>query len=618
MTLLWLDTETFSACDIKKAGAYRYAEDPTSEILMCAYAIDDEPVKLAVGALEIYEQVEPFFASAGYEDVTYVAHNATFDRVMFSAHMGMPTGEYLDPARWLDPSVLASCAGYPASLDKLTKALGVQQKDSAGTLLINLFSKPNRKGGRNTAETHPEKWQMFCDYCVNDVEAMREATKLLPPQSHWEREIWIADQRINDRGVRVDLPMAQAAVDAVSLNKIAARREVIELTGVANPGSVPQMLDWFDGQGIPLTNLTKDTVSAVLADPTTQPTPRRVLELRQELALASAPAKFQAALVMSNSDGRLRGGFRYHGAHTGRWTGRGIQLHNLPRKSLKDLEPLAIAQLLAGFGADSEDLKALVRALVLGPLTVYDYSQIEARVIAWLAGEQWVLDAFEQGRDIYVETAKRMKMPDPQGEGRQAGKSAVLGFGFGGGIMAARNVGAKGTDEELGELVKLYRNANPKIKQFWYDLWEVFVRGGECGRIRVERSNGIRQLFLPSGRSITYRGVVAKRVEKETESGRKYMAYDVIYRQPIGKIAKLWHGTVAENVTQATARDLMAGCLPVLDRLGAPVVAHVHDEIIIEGDWLALVEKVMLDKPAWADGLPVGAEGKIVDRYTKG
>lgn len=616
MTILWLDTESFSTVDIKAAGPYRYAEDPSTELLMCAYAIDDEPVRIAVGALEMYEQMEPFFDQP--DGMTYAAMNATFDRVMIGKHMGMPTGKFLDPARWLDPSVLASCAGYPASLDKLTKALGVTQKDSAGTLLINLFSKPNRKGGRNGPETHPEKWELFKEYCVNDVVAMRDAARLLPQQLPWEREIWIADQRINDRGVRLDLPMAKAAVDAVASNRIAARREVIELTGVNNPGSVPQMLDWFDGQGIPLDNLRKDTVSAVLADPSTASTPRRVLELRQELALASAPAKFKAALVMSNSDGRLRGAFRYHGAHTGRWTGRGIQLHNLPRKSLKGWEALAIAELKAGFGASPEDLKALVRPLVLGPLTILDYSQIEARVIAWLAGEQWVLDAFAGGRDIYIETAKRMKMPDPENEGRQAGKSAVLGFGFGGGIMAARNVGAKGSDEELGELVKLYRSANPKIRQFWYDLWEVFVRGGELGKITVERSNGIRKLTLPSGRSITYRGVVAKRVEKETESGRKYMAYDVIYRQPVGKIAKLWHGLIAENVVQATARDLMAGCLPVLDRLGAPVVAHVHDEIIIEGDWLALAEKIMLDKPKWADGLPVDAEGKIVNRYTKG
>lgn len=378
MTVLcWLDTESFSELDVRKVGAHRYAEDPSTELLMCAYAVGNEPVRVAVGALELYEQMEPLFER---DDLIYVAMNATFDRVMISAYLGLPMGTYLDPARWLDPSVLASCAGYPASLSKLTKTLRVTEKDSAGTRLINLFSKPNRNGERNGPDTHPEQWADFMRYCGTDVEAMRDAARRLPKQSPLERAIWVADQRINDRGVRLDLPMARAAVAADAVNKAEARAEVIELTGVDNPGSGPQMISWFNSQGLDVTDLRAETVRELLdgvlhLGPMT-PTVRRVLELRQELALASAPAKFKAAVNMSNTDGRMRGTARYHGAHTGRWAGRGIQLQNLPRKSLQQREPLALLDLAAGFGASPEDLKALVRPLLLGPLTVVDYSQI--------------------------------------------------------------------------------------------------------------------------------------------------------------------------------------------------------------------------------------------------
>jgi DNA polymerase len=617
VTFVHLDIESFCHIDVRVVGAYRYVEHPSFELLMCGYAIDDEPVKMAVGPLEIYERVEPLLQ---LPDATFIAHNATFDRVAFSSHLGMPTGSYLDPGRWLDPSVLASCAGYPPSLDKLTKALKVTEKDSAGTRLINLFCKLNRKGERNGPDTHPEQWEEFVQYCANDVEAMRDALRLLPAQSPEERAVWIADQRINDRGVRLDMGMAKAAVAADAENKIQARQEVIELTGVENPGSVPQLLNWFNDRCLLVTDLTKDTVAELLdGHGGVDDTERRVLKLRQELALASAPAKFKAALAMSNTDLRMRGSARYYGAHTGRWSGRGIQLQNLPRLGLEAAwEVLAIMELMNGFGCSPQTLKALVRPMLLGPLTVVDWSAIEARVIAWLAEEQWVLDAFIGGRDIYVETAKRMGMDDPEGKGRQQGKSAVLGLGYGGGPNALTNVGAKGTDDELEALVKRWRRADPKIVQFWYDLWDAFVNGGECGRIKVKRSNGIRRIILPSGREIVYRGVVAKRVTRISKKGNEYPAWDVICRHPTGKMVQLWSGLVSENVTQAVARDLLARSLITLDLDGVPVVAHVHDEIIAEGNYLDEVTAAMLTNPEWADGLPLDAEGHVVDRYTKG
>jgi DNA polymerase len=508
VTTIWLDYETRSRTDID-AGAHRYCQDPDFGILILAYAIGNQPVRVAQNALEIFEATQEILAVA---DGLKVAHNSGFDRVVMSTYLGMPVGEYLHPSEWVDTMVLAQCAGYPGSLDKLTKALKVSEKDATGKRLINLFAKPNRKGEWNDATTHPDDWAQFCAYAGQDVEAMREAARLLPKQSDDERRVWIADQLINDRGVLVDLPMARRAIAADAENKTHQRAEVIELTGVDNPGSNPQMLAWFDSVNFPMPNMKAETVRGKLADEDTPPTVRRVLELRQELALISAPGKFKAAVTMAGSDGRVRGSARYYGAHTGRWAGRGIQLQNQPRASLGELEPLALLDLMEGFGASSAALKALVRPMLLGPLTVVDYSQIEARVIAWLAGEDWVLKAFQGGRDIYVETAKRMRMDDPTGKGRQSGKSAVLGFGYGGGINAARNVGAKGSDEELEELVQLYRSANPKIRQFWYDLWDAFVHGGEVGPVTVRKSNGVRRVRLPSGREIIYRGVVAKRV----------------------------------------------------------------------------------------------------------
>lgn len=614
MTIVWLDYESRSRTHID-AGPYRYCTDPDFKPLILTYAIGNGPVRTAQNDVELFDAHEEIWS---IPDPLYVAHNSGFDRVVMSTYKGLPEGTYLPPSEWVDTMVLAQCAGYPGSLDKLTKALRVSEKDATGKRLINLFAKPNRQGGWNDVTTHPEDWAKFCAYAAQDTLAMRDAARLLPKQSDAERAVWIADQVINDRGALVDLPMAQAAVLADADNKAAQRAEVIELTGVANPGSGPQMLAWFESVGNPLPDLTKGVVAFELTKDTITPTVRRVLELRQELALASAPAKFKAALAMAGADGRVRGAAKYYGAHTGRWSGRGIQLQNQPRASLGKREPLALLDLMSGFGASSVELKALVRPMLLGPLTVVDYSQIEARVIAWLAGEQWVLDAFKSGRDIYVETAKRMHMPDPTGKGRQSGKSAVLGFGYGGGPNAARNVGAKGSDEELEELVQMYRNANPKIRQFWYDLWDAFVKGGAVGRISVQRSKGVRRVRLPSGREIVYRGVVAKRVEKLSErTGRRYMAWDVISRHPTGKVVHQWHGTIAENVTQAAARDLLAGCLPVCEERGIPVVAHIHDEIVAEGDHLDELTKIMLDAPSWADGLPVDADGHVVARYTK-
>lgn len=613
---IWLDIETYCELDIRKVGAYRYCEHDSFEILMCAYAVDDEPVRVAVGALELLEQVEPLLDMMSTRpDVTYVAHNSTFERVAFSKYYGLPVGEYLPPSSWTDTMPMAAAESYPQGLGNLAKALKVKQKDSAGTLLINLFSQPNRKGGRNTALTHPEKWQQFVDYCANDVETMRECGRKLPDQSPVEREVWIADQLINDRGIRLDLPMAQAAVDAAEENKAAAIAEVRELTGVENPKSVQQLQTWFQEQrGLILADLRADTVRDLLADPLgLEPVERRVLELRQELAL-SASAKYEAAVKMSNSDGRFRGSARYYGAHTGRWAGRGIQLQNLPRASLKEREPLAILDLMCGLGASPDALKALIRPLLTGPLTVVDYSAIEARVTAWLAGEEWMLEEFRGDGKIYERTAERMGIPDPYGEGRQSGKVASLALGFAGGIGALKKMGGEslGDDDVLQGIVDRWRKASPNIKAFWYELWDAFRSpdGGTAGPITVHAEKGLRRVELPSGRHIVYRGV---RRARDPETHKSYLCF----KHPTGKTPRLWVGVIVENAVQGIARDLLAYSLPRIEAAGIPAVAHVHDEVVAEGHHLEQLTKIMTEVPPWAEGLPLNASGDVKMRYAK-
>jgi DNA polymerase len=323
----------------------------------------------------------------------------------------------------------------------------------------------------------------------------------------------------------------------------------------------------------------------------------------------SAVKKYQAAADQTCKDGRARGQFRFFGAHTGRWAGKGIQLQNLPRARFDDDDPDrdrelrddALTRLRAGEGVSPFELKALIRPMLLGPLTVIDFAQIEARVIAWLAGEQWVLDAFAEGRDIYTETATAM---GPQFD-RQQGKTAVLACGFGGSVGALRRMGAVGTDKQLMPVVEGYREANSQIVRLWYDLWDRFLRGGRAGRVQFHIQGNDRFMELPSGRSIAYRGVHQQDRDWWFQGGR-------------GR-TKLWHGIIAENVTQAIARDILgAAILRVESELGPVIVGHVHDELILEGHHdVERVIKLMCDAPEWADGLPLDAEGKTVDRYQK-
>jgi DNA polymerase len=618
---LYLDLETRSRVDLKKSNVYRYCEDPDFQFLMCWYAVDDGPLQVALDPHDIYN-----IPGLWDNTVEKIAHNAQFERICFSAlkrnwFFELEEFEYLDPEPWTDTMALAGEHGHPRKLEELALALGGEKKDSAGTALITFFCKPNRKGQFNRPEDHPEKWQQFLEYGRQDVVVLREVAQALPGwPNEAERQAFLADQAINDTGIQVDTDLVKAAIEVGAQNAAEQTAEVTRLTGVDNPNSGPQMKAWLESMGVSMPNMQAETVTNLLAGEL-HPTVRRVLELRQELALV-AGKKYQAALDRVNPDGRLRGSFAFFGAHTGRWSGRGVQLQNLPSATIKADEELgqdvdseiqaAALDVLLGTQVDAHTLKALVRAMFIGPFTVVDYASIEARVLAWLASEEWALQAFRDGRDIYVETAERMG-----GMTRKEGKVAVLALGYNGGVNSLRAMGAEGEDYKLKKLVYQWRDANENIVAFWAELEGAFRRGDEwAGRIYVAKDEKDRQVVLPSGRAITYHNV-GSRFETDQWGRRKQV---ITFTDPAKYPYKgtTYGGRLAENVTQAVARDVLSEALVRLQRYGRKVVGHVHDEILVEGlESVEDITKIMVESPTWADGLPLNAEGFTCPRYRK-
>lgn len=621
----YIDIETRSGVNLKKSNVYRYVTDPDFQILMLAYAHGNSVISVLTDPDDIDGMVRYLVNVAQPAGTLLVAHNANFERVCFSQQLGLDVahGECLDPDGWDDTAQLAREHGYPASLGDVAKALGVTAKDTAGTHLINWFCKPLPDGTFRKPEDHPEKWDQFKTYCGIDVEVLREVRDSLPGwPTETERQAWLVDQRVNDRGIKVDVDMAEAAVDTAASNAEVQMAEVRKITGVDNPNSNVQLLGWLTEAGADMDNLRKETVEATLEQDDLDPKVRRVLELRQELALV-ASKKYSAMLDRVTADHRLKGAFQFFGAHTGRWAGRGVQLQNLPSDTIQPAEGQHVDEAIAvaadlltlGLGADAKTLKALVRAAFLGPFTVVDYSAIEARVVSWLAGEQWALDAFAAGRDIYVETAERMG-----GLTRKEGKVAVLALGYNGGTGSLEAMGATGTKKYLQGLVTQWRTANPNIVQLWGELDEAFRRGGPVGEhLSVEKDGHDRLIRLPSGRAITYHRVGQKWVTKTWPSGDTSRVRQIIFADPAnpGRRVDTYGGRLTENVTQAVARDILTQALIDLDLAGYAVVGHVHDEVLVEGSDLEGVTAIMTTPPDWAGGLPINAEGFITPRYRK-
>ena len=641
MTKISVDIETFSEADLTKCGVYRYAEDPSFEVLLFGVSVDGGPV--TVYDLKQGDSLpESIIFSLLDSGVTKWAFNAAFERVCLSRYLWdlnkLERGKYLNPRGWRCDMVWAGYMGFPMSLKGAGAALGLEeQKMEEGKSLITYFCKPYRQTSknnytnRNLPHHDPEKWSLFKQYNARDVEvelSIAEKLKNHPvPEQVW-KEYWL-DQEINDRGILIDLPMVEGAIAIDEKARTNIKREMQQLSGLSNPQSVPQMQRWLKENGVELDSLGKKELTNEL-DEIGEPM-RSVLLLRQQLAM-SAVKKYQAMETAVCIDNRCRGMFRFYGANrSGRFSGKIIQLQNLFRNSLPDLEEARSLVRAGNYDAlemlyDSvpEVLAQCVRtAFIPEPgmkMIVADFSAIECRVLAWLAGEQWVLDAFAVGKDIYCETASHMfhvpvEKHGVNGELRQRGKQATLSCGYGGSVgaliaMGALDAGMK--EEELQPLVNAWREANPNIVRLWWSVDRAVKTAVKekttthTHGLTFKYQGGMLYITLPSSRQLCY---VRPRMGENRFGGDSvtYMGTD---------LTKHWSrietfgGKLVENVVQAISRDILCFALENLRKYR--IVAHVHDEVIIEAPPETTVEEIctiMGQVPPWASGLILRADG---------
>ena len=639
------DLETYSSVDLTKCGVYRYCESEDFEILLAAYSIDGGAVQvtdLACGEKlpqEILDALED-------ETVEKWSYNSQFERICLSRLLGYPAGDYLAPESWRCSMVWASTLGLPRSLESVGVVLGLEkQKLTEGKDLIRYFCVPCRptkaNGGRmrNLPEHDPEKWERFKAYNLRDVETEMQIQKRLSnfpvPDTIWEE--YHLDQEINDRGIGVDMELVRQAIamDARSRERLTAAMR--ELTELENPNSVQQMKQWLADHGLETDTLGKKAV-AELVKTESEPL-KTVLSLRQQLAKSSVK-KYTAMENAVCADGRAHGMFQFYGANrTGRFSGRLIQLQNLPQNHMLDL---AQARALVR-GGDHESLSMLYEDIpdTLSQLIrtafvpqdgrkfiVADFSAIEARVIAWFAGERWRLKVFEDGGDIYCASASQMfhvpvEKHGVNGHLRQKGKIAELALGYGGSVGALKSMGALEmglAEEELQPLVDAWRSSNPMITQFW---WDVDRAVKDCIRQRVPtETHGLRfdyrsaMLFitLPSGRRLAY---VKPRIG-ENQFGGESVTYMGVSGTKKWERLESYGPKFVENIVQGTARDILCYAMQTLKNCS--IVAHVHDEIIIEADRrmsVAAVCEQMGRTPPWAKGLKLRADGYECEFYQK-
>ncbi|WP_048780539.1 DNA polymerase [Actinomyces urogenitalis] len=642
MRTLSIDIETFSKASLPSVGVYRYAADESFKILLLAYSVDGGPVQIV--DLASGEQIpDKVLEALGSPEVAKSAFNAAFERVCLSAHLG----RRLDPQSWHCSMVWASFAGVPLDLAGVAKALRLEtEKMGEGKNLIRYFSlpaKPTKANGgreRNLPEHAPDDWETFKAYCKRDVEVELAITKRLEkmPMPAEEWHYYWDDQRINDRGVRIDDALAAGAVRADTEGRAETLERMRELTGVDNPASVTQLLTWLHAQGLQIDSLAKADVAAALEG--AHGDVAEVLALRQEMAKSSVK-KYERMLACRCPDGRAHGLLQFMGAgRTGRWAGRLVQVQNLPRQSISDLEAAAdlvrtghADMLETLWGSAPQVLSELIRAAFVAEpgsrFLVADYSAIEARTIAWLAGEQWVLDLFEAGGDIYCETGARMfrQVVEKHSPLRQRAKVAVLACGYQGGVGALKTMGGEKlglSEEEMADIVAAWRAANPKIAQLWWDInaaaIAVIKDGGTraVGRIRLAHDKGALIITLPSGRPLVY---PSPRIGENRFGGESITHMGVGVNRKWGRI-ETYGGKLTENIVQATARDILAHAIARLERSGYPVVMHIHDEVVTEvPEGRGSVEELcalMSQAPPWADGLPLAAEGFESTYYRKG
>ena len=642
------DVETYSSADLGACGLHKYMESPDFEILLIGYSFDGGPV-------HVHDCTAPgcwprdLLQALTDPNVEKRAFNAAFERCAFAHALE----EEMPPEQWSDTMILALECGIPGSLAGAGAALGLpedQLKDPVGKSLIQYFSKPCRptkaNGGRtrNLPYHDPEKWKLYIEYNRQDVVTEMAIRRALEPYAlaASEQRLWELDQRMNDRGVRIDAAMVNQIVRHDERRRQELQEEAREITGLDNPNSLTQLREWLEKHGLPLKQVTKDVVSAALTLQYIPDEVRRVLEIRQALGKTST-AKYSTMLGAVCSDGRLRGILQFYGAsRTGRWAGRLVQIQNLARNSLPDLD---LARQLAKAG-DFETLETLFGepAFVFSELVrtafipsegcrfvVSDFSAIEARVVAWLAGEEWVLEAFRAGKDIYCETASMMyHVPvvkhGQNAELRQKGKIATLACGYGGGVgaMKAMDRGGSIPEEELQSVVDQWRQANPKIVKLWRKCEQAARTAIEEHRtvkasrlISFTHRGGHLFVRLPSGRSLCY-----WRARINDDGQLVYMGTNQTTRQWME--TETWGGKLVENIVQAVARDCLAVAMQRVTRHGLQIVMHIHDEMIVDvplhyqpENVLELVNAEMGAEIEWAPGLPLKGDGYVCAYYKK-
>ncbi len=648
MKKLSCDIETFSDVDLIRCGVYKYADSPNFEMLLFAYAVDDGDVHIIdiAGGEELPEEIIQAIKS---DTVVKTAYNAQFERVCLSRYLKLPEGEYLNPQSWYCTAVQAAELALPLSLADVGSVLGLErQKMTEGKELIKYFCvpcKPTKSNGNRTRNRpcHDiNKWETFKKYCMRDVDVERQiADKLkMYPISDEEHRLYVLDQIINDRGVLVDCELAKQAVKLNSIQSAVAVEQAYMITGLENPNSVTQLKQWLKENGVEIESMSKKAVKS-LADETDGDV-SKMLKLRLLMAKTSVK-KYEAVIRSVCSDNRVHGMMRFCGANrTGRWSGNILQPQNLPQNHLPDLT-LARDIVKDGdfemldmmFGNVPNVLSELIRTVLIPKpnhrFIVADFSAIEARVLAWIAGEQWRIDTFKNGGDIYCASASKMfKVPVEKngvnGELRQKGKISELACGYGGSVGALKNMGAveMGVQEnELQGLINDWRNANPHIVRFWYEVGNAAMKAIKekttvpLGKLVFAYERGILFIRLPSGRRLSY---IKPRI------GTNRFGGDSITYMGINS-AKKWDrletfgGKLTENIVQGTARDLLANALINAANAGYDTVFHVHDEIICEvpNGYGSVDElcRLMCIKPEWADGLPLNADGFECEYYKK-
>lgn len=666
--ILHIDIETYSNVDIKKVGVHRYVDDPSFEILLIAYAyetdfdIEDNPVKVLE---EVNRSLEwrKLMEALVDPNITKVAHNANFEMTCFEKYLHSEKAigpsylffknKHIDPRDWLCSANLASIHGYPRSLENLGKALGLPedaQKLKIGKSLIQFFCKPCKptlkNGGRtrNRSWHDPAKWKLFVDYCGQDVVAERECfSRLLEmPQVHpTEHLIWELDQKSNAAGVLIEQRMPRNISNYNVNHQDKTIDRLVELTGLDNPNSNIQLMNWLAKQGVDTDCIDKEARDGIISS-TNNELVKEVMVLKNSLSKSSL-AKYDAMLESVCSDGTVKGMLMYYGAaHTGRWAGRIVQLHNLPKNHM-ELRWLNLARYLVikndfdtledCFSNIPDVLSQLIRTTFVAKekhvLIVCDYSAIEARVISWLAEEHWRMDVFAKNGDIYCASASQMYGVPVEKHGvnaelRSKGKVAELALGYQGGVNALTAMDFKNelSTADKESILKKWRAANPRIVKMWSSVESACIntienpgKMFETNRCKMQMIKGDLYITLPSGRWIKYRKcrIKSKKIEFIDISDRGIEVWENTYG-----------GKIVENIVQATARDCLAKAMLRLDAKGYDIKFHVHDEVIVEiptssnvPEELENIRAIMGESEPWMDGLILNAEGYHTPYYLK-